>query len=434
MIPQCDLRVEVERSDAQLVLTLTAPLKQRSEPFFITRELEGRLRDLQRSLPTRLQKFHQEIVLDSYTNPDLMFDQIDEALFHLRAIGNDFVDAICPEPRDKKSWIEVLTAALLPHLNRRTEPARIDFVIEPREFGWLTLPLEILPIMDPQGHLRTSSGITDMTRLRQSLLVFPAFAAIITRRLERPFDPFPALQRQAHGKVPIKVIRNDEFYRDLDEPVEVSEVEWLYTQDSIFEVEPPWPDKNCTTERAASRKLGLCLINPYEYLADHLAPRDWSDQIQHFSCHYTATDDEHVLGLRGPPDPLHVSVSMLNLVVEEQRNAAPQLPPHAPLIFLNACGSGGAARYGGLSITELIELKAKPRAIVATITPVDFPRAAEFARAVYRGLMAELPLGRAVHEARWQLVEEARPPSLFGLLYILLGNPDLYIDLAGPAA
>jgi hypothetical protein len=286
--------------------------------------------------------------------------------------------------------------------------------------------------MDPQGKLDLDADATGIPSLEHVLPLLPGFSTIVTRRLGEAFDPRTSLERSVAGKVPVKIIRNRGFHLDEDSPSPTGEIGWLRNETATFAVEDPWPDDDIGM-RTATEKLGVCLLEPSASFATHRQKRSWADQIQHFSCHYTTSEEDgrEVLGIRGQPAPLNVAVAHLALLMSDQirfRRVAPDGIFPAPIVFLNACASGGPDPTGGLSIVELLLRETRARAIVATTTPVHFPFAAAFARAVYEGLRDALSLGEAIHRARWVLIDNHYSP--FGILYLLYGNPDLRLQSA----
>jgi hypothetical protein len=206
--------------------------------------------------------------------------------------------------------------------------------------------------------------------------------------------------------MPIKIIRNTGFYQKDNRRTTFSEAEWLGSHPQ-FVAEELWPDHVIDAPSAVAM-LGRSLHDPRLTLSSEPEMRGYGDQIQHFSCHCTRHDDgSETLGLRD--QEMEVKALVIKLAslgatfLDAGKREATSNDIAGPLIFLNACGSGAINPKGRLSLVELLLNWTPARAIVATETPVDFPLAAHFARLVYEGLFAGLPLGRAMHRARPQM-------------------------------
>jgi CHAT domain len=430
MTDQTDLLITAGRIGGQRHLLFQAVRTLRGAMIPLLPDAEDKLRKLRVALPKKLQRFHAAIApLWDRDDQDAQSKR-DDAIYDLRATGQEYLSAILLAEGSREKLNEVLIDAFPFHTSRRIKPGRIDLVLERSEIDLLALPVEILPIMDPQGMLDLGAAATGIPDLEYILPLLAGFSTIVTRRLGEAFDPRTSLERVVEGKVPVKIIRNREFHPDDDVQLPLSEVSWLRGETATFAVEEPWPDDHIGM-RTATEKLGVCLLEPSASFAAHRQKRSWADQIQHFSCHYTSREEDGLegLGIRGEPEPLNVAVAHLALLMSQEilyRRVTPDGVFPAPVVFLNACGSGAADPGGGLSIVELLLRETKARAIVATSTPVDFPLAAAFARAVYEGLKDGLSLGKAIQRARWALVDNNRSP--FGILYLLYGNPDLTLQ------
>ncbi|WP_158926505.1 CHAT domain-containing protein [Acidisphaera sp. S103] len=427
MTDRTDLTITVASKKGRRRLLFQAIRTGSSASFPLSPDSENKLVKLREALPKKLQRFHTSIAGLQARDDAAARTKRDNAIAGLRAIGQEFLKAILIEDDDRPKLDAIMREAFPLHPTGRANPGRIDLVVFKRgEMDLLGLPVEILPIMDPRGVLNIGGpGIPD---LEQALLPFPAFSAVVARRIGAQFDPRTKLERVAGGKIPVKIIRNPEFHPDDDTSPLISEVNWLREETETYEVENPWPEDD-VQEKLATEMLGVCLLEPRASFAEHRGKRSWADQIQHFSCHYTSQDDGlEVLGIRGEPTPLNIAVSHLSSLMSDEiqyRRTIPDGLFPGPVIFLNACNSAGVDRHGGLSIVELLLRETKARAVVATSTPVESSLASTFALAVYEGLKDALSLGEAVLKARWTLVDNKTP---FGILYLIYGNPDLRLE------
>jgi len=87
---------------------------------------------------------------------------------------------------------------------------------------------------------------------------------------------------------------------------------------------------------------------------------------------------------------------------------------YSPLVFLNACESGGTV-YTIFNL-PVVFTEARAAAIVATACPVPDLFAAAFARVFYDFFLKQrLPIGEALRQARWYFLKEYNNP--LGLVY-----------------
>ena len=298
MTDRTDLLITVESDKGGRQLLFQAMRTGSSASFPLSPDSENKLVKLREALPKKLQRFHAAIAGPQAREDAAARTRRDDAISDLRAIGQEFLKVILVEDDDRPKFDAIMRDAFPLHPTGRANPGRIDLVVfKRREMDLLGLPVEILPIMDPRGVLNIGGpGTPD---LEQSLLSFPAFSAVVARRLGAQFDPRAKLERVANGKVPVKIVRNPDFHLDQNVSPPVSEVHWLCKRDETYAVEIPlWPD-NDIEEKLATEMLGVCLLEPRATFSESREKRSLVDQIQHFSCHYTSQDD----GLEVPRHP-----------------------------------------------------------------------------------------------------------------------------------
>lgn len=397
----------------------------RSEHIELTPRTKSILDALIKDLPGRLHNVHKSICNEPSRSKSFWTD-LDAGLTTIGDMGNEFIVALVNQSGATRLYD--LFAAAFGLGNMRENPVPINFVVEEADRDLLSFPLELLPIMNSHSNFGADESIEGAEQLERAALRFPAFGAVVTRRLAREFDGRTEIQRTVSGRVPIKIIRNESFYANRPDNEKVSDATWLKEQ-PVFFSEELWPDDKIAA-RPAAKLLSRCLRDPRLAFDDIYQPRPFGDQIQHLTCHFTRhSDGKEILGLRegaGEITDLNIDLRVLGSALL-QASRTPMFPPEClgPLIFLNACGSGSIDPTGRISLVELLLNWSPARAIVATQTPVDFPLAARFARLVYQNLFDGHPLGHAVHRARWELIDKEQLP--FGLFYLLYGNAELKI-------
>jgi hypothetical protein len=397
-----------------------------SGPIGETRiELDGgrasALADERRKMAEKLRRFH-ELICATRPAREGFWEAIDEAIGHLNAIGGAYLATLLNKESKGRFYAVMAEAFGLQRV--RTAPAQVSAVIGKSDRDLLNFPIEILPIIPRHDEKSQPAAIFSQAELERELLRYPAFGAVVTR-IRDGHKSKAELKRGPAGLIPAKIFRNSSFYDSATEAE--SDAVWLQRH-HLIAPEPLWPSETLEP-RAATIDLAWYLTDPRVRMRPAATGNgtaiECGDQIQHFSCHFKRTKEGEILELRemkGEVGPLVIEKDALMAQLQE---ASAPLPDDLPgqLIFLNACGTGASDPTGSLSLVEVLLEWTPARAIVATETPVDFTLAATFARLVYDRLLAGVPLGEAIHGARWALVDERQNP--FGLFYSLYGNPNL---------
>ena len=425
-----NLLVTAERSNGNRSLVFQCIRTNESVPILITPRVENGIGVLRKELPLRLQELHKVICGLRDPASAAFWDELSLAWYLFDSEAGQYLSNLFLENANVSRLDKVLADAFGLETNYRQAPARILLAFDVADLDLLVLPIEFLPIMIPTQARSSTTDVRGPEELEQLLQRYPAFAAIVTRRIQDAFDGRPGIERAKDSKIPIKVIRNHSFYSKGDDALkEKSDAVWLMNNSKLAP-EPEWPDDTIGMI-AAVAELKRSLIDPRITFSGEA--RNFADQIQHFSCHYTRqASGIETLGLREQAvtvGGLDIRLSVLSSALFQAVGKHEVMPSDfpGPLIFLNACGSGESNPQGSLSLTETLLLRAPLRAMIVTETPVDFRYASEFACKVYEELLDNhQTLGMAVHKARWSLIDTRRKP--FGIFYSLYGNPDLQVS------
>jgi hypothetical protein len=271
-------------------------------------------------------------------------------------------------------------------------------------------PIEFLPLFNDAHPKRASS-------LAQAVRGFVAFGAIVRRTIPAEIDADLVL-RNADG-LPVAVFWDASlsgarteaaFFKDLGPKVRAR---------------PKWPPGELAKGQATDA-LAMQLLQPA--IEDEIV-----DQIHHFACHCEVSDEasgDWNLKLAAPDQiPTDISMKDLNAVIYEWR--AKRRPAKGlPIIYMNACGSATVRPDSTVSFAKLFLLDNHNRGFIGTETDVPDKFAAEFSQIFYRRLLCGDQLGRALHEAKWVMLEEYGNP--LGALYTLYAEPEICVERKWP--
>jgi hypothetical protein len=424
------IQITAKRENGARLLVLRDPVNDRRTNLPLTDEVMSALTAWRANLPERLVPFHNAAAA-LVGSDDPCWQSVDKTVGHLRRLAYQFLGSLTALDRKSASDLaNFLGDALHPFGDTRRTPSRIELKFDERDKDLLSLPIEYLPIRRSEPvRLPDPLQIRDLPSLQHAMNAYAGFSAIVIRRLEGPEPADHELKRCAGSRIPLKVIRNDRFYRNASGAID-SEVLWLRRRAHSLAVEEAWPDENTSPERI-EEAVARCLMDPRHEFRNG-EPRAYPDQIQHISCHASAAD---TIELREAHDGLsQVSLRLgdlhgclTQLAVGPDMSGRPGDESIAgPIVFLNTCRAGAINPSAGFSLVELLRGYTPARAIVAPATYVHFPLAAAFARHVYAWLMKGLCLAEAVHQARWDLLLTKANP--FGIVYALHGDADLRIN------
>lgn len=332
-------------------------------------------------------------------------DQAARLLNQIATIGRGFLADVLRNPNKDYGALSVFLREGCPSWpNGRVAPPLIQTVSETKGY----FPWELLPLFRPDAVIRARTQL----ELEEASLAFPGFAAIVERRdRDRPDEP-PFLD--GWGRLPVRVVY------DAGYPGALEEVAFFSGNDDVFRLEGPYPRD---VDDTAAPTLGQQLCDPA--LGVDGERTEYSDQILHFACDCEATpgvDPVFAYHLRDEHGrPMGVS---LKEVTEDQMlhwGARAMRPtdepePDMPLVFLNACGTAVMDPASALSLLEPFH-RNQNRGIIGTAANVPDRTAAELSRWFYTSLVHGADVGRALHEAKWRLLQDRGNP--LGLLYAI---------------
>jgi len=134
----------------------------------------------------------------------------------------------------------------------------------------------------------------------------------------------------------------------------------------------------------------------------------------HFACHNVFRSDS--------PTTSYIQLGSKRFVPTFLSKYQGQFYRRSPLVFLNACRSGGmAANYTWLAGWAKSFLTAGAGAFIGSLWEVRDTSASRFAEEFYRALFSGVPLGDAMKRARTAIQNEPSDPTW--LAYTLYGNP-----------
>jgi hypothetical protein len=276
------------------------------------------------------------------------------------------------------------------------------------------VPLELFPLFG----MTFPGRITEDGRLFQVARRFLGFSTIVKRVNPHSFSEGPP-DLKAAPTLPVK------FFRSSDLDSAQRELDFLLGRKEL-KLDHVWPTKRYTDEQFA-RNLASFLCHPerrFNNSKQHLP-----DQIHHFSCHCSADDDlsgRSFLSLGGAYRDYEVTIDDLTDWFADRSNSRRRTKAEGlPLIFLNACGSSiirpsGVASFPGLFLGN------GNRGFIGTETSIPDDFAAEFSIRFYSKLFQRKSLGRAVHSAKWSMLQRYRNP--LGIFYTVYANTDTKIS------
>jgi len=145
--------------------------------------------------------------------------------------------------------------------------------------------------------------------------------------------------------------------------------------------------------------------------------------VLHFACHNIFWADS--------PTNSSIQIGSKRFVPTFLSKYKGQFYRRSPLVFLNACRSGGmAANYTWLAGWAKSFLAAGAGAFIGSLWEVRDSSASHFAEEFYRALLSGTPLGDAMKQARTAIQNEPGDPTW--LAYTLYGNPAAILSKETP--
>lgn len=287
-----------------------------------------------------------------------------------------------------------------------TEPAVITVAAELSRF----IPIELLPLFQ----LSIWPLSDDLSTLEEGARRFPGFSAIIRREFPN-IRVSQDLVLQNEPKLPLKCF----VHRGLH-GVE-AEMGFFKNNQEHIDVDGPWP-----VGKMPRREFSKALANYLQYADQTFDGQDRSpiDQIQHFICHCEIDEIVSSDSLLRFSDGNDATISDLQafFAIPSGKNR----PQSGPLIFLNACATSRINPMAVTSFPRFFIEENGNRGFIGTETNVPDSFAAEFSQCFYRGLLKGLSLGRAIYDAKWEMLRERKNP--LGILYTVYADPDLHVS------
>jgi hypothetical protein len=294
-----------------------------------------------------------------------------------------------------------------PAWQSESEPAIVTVATRLGHF----LPVEFLPLFELTEWPKHVEGPELLAAARR----FPGFATIVRREL----TTIPVNHDLVFDNAPVLAVKC--FY-DRDLPGASHEVDFFRANAAAIEMEGPWPESTL-------EEFPGTLAHHVRFANTRFDGRARADHIQHFVCHCD----------------IDTSVSQNSRLRFSQKNEATigdllarfvtlgvrsRERENGPLVFLNACGTSRVEPFAVTSFPRFFLEQNGNRGFIGTEATMPDEFAAAFARAFYRTLLTGVGLGRAIHDAKWEMLRTLQSP--LGIFYVAYADPDLRVRLPVP--
>jgi hypothetical protein len=214
------------------------------------------------------------------------------------------------------------------------------------------------------------------------------------------------------------------FYRGL--PTLSRHQEFFRENAGRIELRPAWPAADCPIDRErVARELATRIWNPTQ---------DPPPQINYFFCHCDtdpSSTERHALrfntggNIVGLGGERRAELGLLQSAIVALQLKATDDKKERPLVFLNACASGAIDPSGVGSFPQVFSDK-RFLGFIGTESAVPDAFASAFAQDFFARILDGIPLGHALHRARWAMLAKPNFNPL-GLLYTAYADPDLQV-------
>lgn len=294
------------------------------------------------------------------------------------------------------------------------------------------LPIDLLPLLDPM----TPRPVENLNDLGRTAASFLGFSAIVKRTFGDP--PKRPLRIDNTDSFPLKM-----FWDGRSDRLPTANKAKRFFEESgpYFDLKGgPWPngqeskdvDKFC-------EEVVQYLGNPETSIDGQTGHRP--DQLCYFFCHCDTSapnSNDHVLYLGNDKRfsgqrPVTLRCLKDGLWQLNLRNLAlGREPGPRPLVFLNACASASLNPAAATSFPKLFLSEDMGfLGFIGTEASVPDAFGSEFAEVFFREFVGGLPLGRALHAARWYMLKTWKSP--LGILYTLFAEPEIETRTKVPA-
>ena len=300
----------------------------------------------------------------------------------------------------------------VPNWRSPSDPVNITVVAKLSQF----VPLELLPIF---SQTPWSPILGDQVSLIDNARRFPGFCAVIKREFPKA-KVCQDLVLKNEPRLPLRCFVN----QDLPAAA-AAEFGFFKRNEAHIDVDGPWPPLFGLTPEQFTNALA----NHLQFADQNFdgGPRSPIDQIQHFICHCTIGENAYESILELSDDYKIRIFELINeFVGEDQKENPKSRPDSGPLIFLNACSG---SRIDPMAVTSFprffLEVNGN-RGFIGTETDVPNDFAAEFSQCFYRKLLSGMTLGKAMYEAKLNMLLDKNNP--LGLIYTFYADPDLHVS------
>jgi hypothetical protein len=399
------LRVNPDATEACLETETGHPDRM---PFYLPGE--GSLSGLRDGLTERLTAFREMV-----TEKLVSFPEAEQALNALRDLGTELASEFFggSEQMEAAQWF---FRKAVPDW-RNNDGADLTVVFD-APIGAM-FPVELMPIFDysDKWHVTDTASLADAAR---QLLGFGAVVSRLVRRF-----PYPAGRPGDSGQIRLRM------FHDASLPGAQLEAD-AFRETPRLQLDGPWPDVLGPPDRyhpdednrAIAEIIARTMLDSAQQFDGSIELEQFAHFI-HFACHVdTATDARDytitIQGHRGGPrnvtlGQLRTQMAQHYARMPDDRRALPR-----PIVVMNSCGSAHldprtAVSFPDIFLTERLGFIG-PEAVV----PDDV--AADFSRQFYAALTRRMPVGQALHQAKWTLLSRWSNP--LGILWTAYIDPD----------
>jgi hypothetical protein len=281
-------------------------------------------------------------------------------------------------------------------------------------------PIELLPIFGYSDEWK----VTDTASLAAAARQFLGFGAVVSRLVRR--FPYPAGRPGTSGQIRLRM------FHDASLPGAKLEAD-AFRETPRLHLDGPWPDTLDTpdknnpekSDRIVAEIIARTALDSAQQFDGTIEPEQFAHFV-HLACHGDTDESARdykitIQGRRG--GPRHVTLGQLRAQMAQVYSDIPHdrraLP--RPVVVMNSCGSAHldprtAASFPDLFLTERLG------GFIGPETRVPDDVAADFSRQFYTAVTRRMPVGQALHQAKWTLLSRWSNP--LGILWTAYIDPD----------
>lgn len=400
------LRVNPDASEAYLETDTGYPDKM---PFYLPDNTAlSKLRD---GLEERLKSFRELV-----PQKQLSFPEAERALNALRNLGTELASQFFGGS-EQVAAVQSFFHRAVPYWDL-SDGADLAVVFDaPIE---AMFPIELLPVFGYGDEWQ----VTDIASLASAARHLLGFGAVVSRLVRH--RPYLARRPGTADEVRLRM------FHDVSLPGARLEVDAL-RETPRLQLDGPWPkilnppsrNDPDTDNRVIAEMIARTTLDSAQQLDGAIKPEQFAHFV-HFACHADTTANSRdyrirIQGLRG--GPRHVTLGMLRikmadyyLCIPPDRRALPR-----PIVVMNSCASAHLDSRTAESFPDLF-LTERLGGFIGPEAPVPDDVAADFSRQFYTALTRGMPVGQALHQAKWTLLSRWSNP--LGILWTAYVDPD----------